>query len=547
MKSGDSLGARLEPVGGPGEFSPFFVPSYRCWRSFTTSLALHGLLIPSLPWLAGLFPDSSGGALRNFQVVVRPIEIQMPEILYAPAGGSPRDRDAAPPRKPLRQPAEVKRDERKPDARTAPARRFELPELARRVDAAQTVLQPQYPPDLALQAQVRLPNVVLWSASRLPRPEPKPFVKPGSPAPTAPKAPVLDAPPRLELPNREVAVSDLKMTGGVVLQNPALPRPPSTTVPVRVFRPPAPGASGGLSLDAIAGEPANVIALSSDPAPIGRSIIVPAGNQLGRLPGAPGEISGAGSAAGSGGGEGGSGSSGGAPGGAGERGGSGPGSRGAGRGPGSGSGGSAGSGTGTGGGSGSGSGQPGFPGADAGPRGAQAIAVANLPPALPGGVATRIVHPNNAVFDVVVHSASSGAVPDTTGILSGKPVYTVYVSVGYERDWILQYCRPASTERRYQSDSNVVTLDAPAPVKAPYPLVTVMPPAAQEPRSEPVLVHGFLDTAGKFKGLKLLQEPSRDFRWQLVPFLEQWQFRPGTRDGVPVLLEILLVIPANRA
>jgi hypothetical protein len=158
-------------------------------------------------------------------------------------------------------------------------------------------------------------------------------------------------------------------------------------------------------------------------------------------------------------------------------------------------------------------------------------------------VPIRTIHPNNAVFDIVVQSSSSGALPDTTGLLSGKPVYTVYLQVGTQKDWVLQYCRPAAAQRALQTAGNVVQLGSPPPIKAPYPLVTVVPPFPLQPVADYLLVHGFLERGGRFKALRLIRESSRELRERLFPFLEQWEFRPGTRDGLPVLLEILLMIP----
>ena len=170
-----------------------------------------------------------------------------------------------------------------------------------------------------------------------------------------------------------------------------------------------------------------------------------------------------------------------------------------------------------------------------------ALSLARL--GLTSAVPIRTVHPNTGVFDIVVQSSSSDAWPDTIGLLSGKPVYTVYLQVGTQKDWVLQYCRPAEVERALQAAGNVVQLGSPPPIKAPYPLVTVIPPRPLQPVADYFLVHGFLERGGRFKALRLVRESSRELREQLFPFLEQWEFRPGTRDGLPVLLEILLMIP----
>ena len=66
--------------------------------------------------------------------------------------------------------------------------------------------------------------------------------------------------------------------------------------------------------------------------------------------------------------------------------------------------------------------------------------------AAPGGTEafTRIMHPPNGNFDVVVTQATVGG--DLPGIptrLSGTPVYTVYLRVGDVKEWVLAFCLPA--------------------------------------------------------------------------------------------------------
>ncbi len=83
------------------------------------------------------------------------------------------------------------------------------------------------------------------------------------------------------------------------------------------------------------------------------------------------------------------------------------------------------------------------------------------------------------------------------------------------------------------------------PIKAPYPLLTVLPPVAMVPRESYIMVHGYVDRAGKFKDLNVLRVPDERMGPLLLPHLGHWQFRPATRDGIPVLVEVLLAIPPH--
>ena len=58
---------------------------------------------------------------------------------------------------------------------------------------------------------------------------------------------------------------------------------------------------------------------------------------------------------------------------------------------------------------------------------------------------TRIQHPADGNYDVVLmNSAGLDDLPEVAGLLTGNPVYTVYLRVGDRREWLLEYlaCRP---------------------------------------------------------------------------------------------------------
>jgi hypothetical protein len=162
--------------------------------------------------------------------------------------------------------------------------------------------------------------------------------------------------------------------------------------------------------------------------------------------------------------------------------------------------------------------------------------------ALPSTVPTRVEYPNNAVYDVVVVQPSG----EDVGLLTGRPIYTVYLRLGTPKEWTLQYCVPNEAPQTTVSGS-VVRVGSPAPVKAPYPSVTVLPPLETLSMTSKVTLHGFLDTSGKLLELKVMGDDRFKVKENVIPFLERWEFRPATRDGRPILVEILLLIPSMRA
>ena len=157
------------------------------------------------------------------------------------------------------------------------------------------------------------------------------------------------------------------------------------------------------------------------------------------------------------------------------------------------------------------------------------------------GVPIRMVHPETGVFDVIVQSASGDQYAETTKILTGRPVYTVYLKVGGPKDWILHYCAPKQAAR---STGPVIQLGSPSPLRAPFPRTTVIPHPNAFARNSRTYFHGFLTPSGQFRALRPVRSEDAEVVPQLIPYLEKWEFRPATRDGKPVEVELLLVIPA---
>jgi hypothetical protein len=158
---------------------------------------------------------------------------------------------------------------------------------------------------------------------------------------------------------------------------------------------------------------------------------------------------------------------------------------------------------------------------------------------------TRIEHPVTAVFDVVVEGAAplpgQGA---GAGVLSGKPVFTVYLPVGGGRQWILQYCIPKLSGGPRISGS-VISLGSEPPLRAPFPRTMIIPPAELLPAAGTVLVHGYIDAKGEFQQLRAVSAGQASLVAALLPHLQGWVFRPAVRGGAPVQVEILLAIPAT--
>lgn len=529
------LGRALAGGGAPSYstlFSSASVLQPKRWRAFLLSVALHVLVLLFTPSLTyPLIGESDRDAWRRQQRLLRTLRIRIPEQLYlASSGHTPQlPRKPAPLRAPRR--ASL-RDANEGTSPSTPGRkqqvrrrRFELPSAVPRSESPQTVLQPQFAHTPRPPRDIQLPEVFFWAPqTELPR-FAKPFLMPGhSATPTRPR--VLDAPPRLEAPVAEP----------VSMQVPAIPESSNAlrllaapALPIRTAETDS-APRTGVSAEPAAGDPTTVLSLALNPEALREFLSVPPGNQVGRLPATGGKDPSAFSASRSGGGTGGTG--------------------------------------GVGAGSGSADaeivsgrevGEPlpaaadrqspatGVPAADREP----AVARDGVPSAtglraaaITAAAVTTIVHPPDGVFDIVVQSSGVEGLPESAGVLSGKPVYSVYVRTGDSRDWILQYCIPAGEDQATQVSGPVVRLGTPSPLSAPYPRVTMRPPVRRR-KGGYLVVHGMVTAEGRFQDLRVLGAVESWEADAVIAVLGGWEFRPASRDRVSIRVETLLAIPTG--
>lgn len=169
----------------------------------------------------------------------------------------------------------------------------------------------------------------------------------------------------------------------------------------------------------------------------------------------------------------------------------------------------------------------------------------------------KIVHPSTGKHDVtIIHSGVEQMLPEARGLLEGDPVYTVYLNVGWTRDWILHFCVPREGPPPPKQVGGVVTLGgSPPELKPPYPLVTLAPPQSILPPPPPIplsqaerrrlhmLFHGYMGPNGKFQAMKQRATTESGAGALILKQLEAWEMRPATRDGLPVRVQVIVVVP----
>ena len=508
----------LEPVcvEAPG-FPALDAASGPPARGVALSLVLHGMAVAALPLFSILLfpiPEPVPVKLVRYET----LRIRLPERIHlAERTPNPRpqvqfrnadpssegrrvlERKAASPPKPivpeLREaaPEPLPAVAQEPVRRT-PRRTIELPPGRTIPNAEFTLIQPEYPAHQPVVATTPPPQLMLWSAQlEKPKRPLKEFVMPGS-LKKPPETPKLDAPPELARPNQQIELAQLRFAGQAANLAPNLPVQPANAAPIRRFTPPpAQPPTRAYSLDPFEGEQALVISIPDKAQPLPTVLNLPAGNQIsppGRAissnakpGGAQGKDTGI--------------------------------ERAASKSP-------------QGSGAGNGSGVP--AGGLAGPS-------------LTAGysVPIRIEHPENSVFDIVVVGAA-GTMRDSVNVLSGSPIYTVHLRVGGPRNWVMQYCVP-NQRAASKVTGGVVTLGKPSPVKAPFPRITIVPPKELYPAADPITVHGFIGLTGAFHDLRIISGQQAAAAANLLALLDAWTFRPAVRDGSPVEVEMVLLVP----
>lgn len=154
------------------------------------------------------------------------------------------------------------------------------------------------------------------------------------------------------------------------------------------------------------------------------------------------------------------------------------------------------------------------------------------------GSVTRINLPKNGQYNVVVVGSSlEEQYPETADVWKGRLAYSVYLKVGLEKNWILQYSLPRAAD---SATSGSARLDAPWPYYIVRPNLN-----PDDASSDSLMVHGFVDEAGHFEKLSVVFPSDMGYaREQLVlNALQQWQFRAGAHNGQVAKLEVLLIIP----
>jgi hypothetical protein len=120
----------------------------------------------------------------------------------------------------------------------------------------------------------------------------------------------------------------------------------------------------------------------------------------------------------------------------------------------------------------------------------------------------------------------------------GRFVYTMVVPIenlpDYSGDWILWFAE------REQKPGNSPLMRAPIPLRKVEPVETLLPGARTEFR---VQISATISKDGKVDGIALLRNTGTAFAQAVIQDVASWEFKPATRDGAPVDVDVILEIP----
>lgn len=137
---------------------------------------------------------------------------------------------------------------------------------------------------------------------------------------------------------------------------------------------------------------------------------------------------------------------------------------------------------------------------------------------------------------VIVGDDLAEEYPELSDLWGGRAIYTVYLRVGLPKSWILQYSLPR--------DAKPAAAGAVTKLEAPWAYTIVRPNLAPGSiNADALMIHGFINSSGKFEDLKVSFPQPFPIGQFVLKALQQWQFRPATRDGQAARVEVVLIIP----
>ena len=149
-------------------------------------------------------------------------------------------------------------------------------------------------------------------------------------------------------------------------------------------------------------------------------------------------------------------------------------------------------------------------------------------------------------YGIILISNTRSELSEAKGVLTGTPVYTVYIDVPEApRKWVLQYCVPRST-RRTEIVNGVIRVRTVERVDPPHalkmePLRLEVPDGHRLPRR--IVVYAVVTEEGSIEDFRVIRGADPETDKMVLANLQSWDFHPAFQRGEPVSVEALFGIP----
>jgi hypothetical protein len=145
-----------------------------------------------------------------------------------------------------------------------------------------------------------------------------------------------------------------------------------------------------------------------------------------------------------------------------------------------------------------------------------------------------------STLSVPLHPASRTIPPSIESRFRGRNVYTMVIPIEnlaeYSADWIIWFAEHESKP----GAGDALNVRAPIPLRKFESVETVPPGARRELR---VQIAGVITKEGKLEVRNLLRNLTPAYESAVLRDVESWEFKPATRDGAPVDIDVVLEIP----
>jgi hypothetical protein len=386
----------------------------------------------------------------------------------------------------------------------------------------QTIFQPAAPPELRITTELKLPNIVEARPVVIPKPEM--HFNPKDSKPALPNKQSVTAPaPSLTATNVARPLTDLTDPTKLQPQLPVSPASAPTPAPTKENAAPEASSAAGLESQAQA-QGSGLVVISTDPGQASDMVALPTGNRwadfsispAGSVPGSPGGTARGTSGVGTGGGAGGDSSTG------------------IGRGE-----------------TGGGGGKSGAAGnlSVSGTGGAGGATAGTLGPGVPLSMVYPVVASLLSRKNSLVVSAGpiGGGGLGVYGALRCGKIYTVFLQMP-GKAWTLQFCQAGDNAAKApaQTNSAVVHMEqgiTPPDAESRFDFKRL--PLPEDKVHKLIILKGLLREDGTVQGLQVHQGllPLMDEAARLA--FSQWKFKPATRGGKAIPVDILVGIPSD--